>query len=106
MPSARTRSALLLLLLLAATAHATDAPLALTLERIVSRRPALSGTAPGAPTWSPDGKLLAFLWNDQGLPERQVWVVGRDGSGLRRVTEPRTPGGVSEVAWLPGQRLL
>src|SRR6185503_6492581 len=27
-------------------------------------------------------------------------------SGLRRVTEPRTPGGVSEVAWLPGQRLL
>jgi len=105
MPSARTPSALLLLLVATAT-HAAEAQLPLTIERIVSRRPALSGTAPAGPTWSPDGKLLAFLWNDGGLPERQVWVVGRDGSGLRRVTEPRSPGGVSEVAWLPGQRLL
>ncbi len=105
MLSARTPSALLLLLH-ATAAYAADAPLSLTIERIVSRRPALSGTAPAGPTWSPDGRLLAFLWNDGGLPERQVWVVGRDGSGLRRVTEPRSPGGVSEVAWLPGQRLL
>ena len=105
MPRARTGSVFLLLLVTTA-ARAADAPLALTLERIVSRRPALSGTAPAEPTWSPDGKLLAFLWNDRGLPERQVWVVGRDGSGLRRLTEPRSPGGVSEVAWLPGPRLL
>jgi len=105
MPSARTRLALLLLLS-TVPASAAEAPLPLTLERIVSRRPALSGTAPAEPSWSPDGKLLAFLWNDRALPERQVWVVGRDGTGLRRLTEPRSPGGVSEVAWLPGQRLL
>ena len=105
MPSARMRLALLLLVV-SATTRAAEAPLALTLERIVSRRTALSGTAPAQPTWSPDGKLLAFRWNDRALPERQLWVVRRDGGGLRRLTEPRTPGGVSEVAWLPGQRLL
>src|SRR5262249_4574268 len=81
-------------------------PLPCTVERIVSRRPALSGTAPAASTWSPDGKLLAFLWNDRAQPERQVWVVGRDGTGLRRLTEPRSAAGVPEVAWLAGQRLL
>jgi hypothetical protein len=53
----------------------------LTLERIVSRRPALFGTAPATPTWSPDGKLVAFLWNDKSLPERAVWLVKRDGTG-------------------------
>ncbi|HEY3585752.1 MAG TPA: hypothetical protein VGK85_01305, partial [Myxococcaceae bacterium] len=105
MPSARTHLALLLLLS-AVPAGAAEAPLPLTLERIVSRRPSLSGTAPAAPIWSPDGKLLAFLWNDRAMPERQLWVVSRDGSGLRRVTEPRSPGGVSEVAWLRGKRLL
>ncbi|HZJ52955.1 MAG TPA: DPP IV N-terminal domain-containing protein, partial [Myxococcaceae bacterium] len=105
MPSARNRLALLLLLA-TAQAVAAEPPLSLTLERIVSRRPALFGTTPAAPTWSPDAKLLAFLWNDRALPERAVWVVRRDGTGLRRLTEPRTPGGVAEVAWLSGQRLL
>ena len=106
MPCARTRLAPLLLVVAAATTHAAEPPLALTLERIVSRRPALFGTSPTAPTWSPDGKLVAFLWNDRASPGRQVWIVGRDGSGLRRLTEPRSTGGVSDVAWLPGQRLL
>lgn len=104
MPSARMR--LLLLLLAAAPVGAAEAPLVLTVERIVSRRPALSGTAPAAPSWSPDGKLLAFLWNDQALPERQLWVVDRDGARLRRLTEPGSAGAVSEAAWLPGQRLV
>jgi dipeptidyl-peptidase 4 len=105
MPRARIRLALLPLLV-TAQAFAAEPPLTLTLERIVSRRPALFGTAPAAPTWSADGKLVAFLWNDKALPERAVWLVKRDGTGLRRLTEPRTPRGVSEVAWLPGQRLL
>ena len=105
MPSARIRLALLPLLV-TAQAFAAEPPLALTLERIVSRRPALFGTAPTGPTWSPDGKLVAFLWNDKAMPERQVWLVNRDGGGLRRLTEPRSQGGVSEVTWLPGQRLL
>jgi len=103
----RAPSRLALLLLLAAPSlRAAEPPLTLTLERIVSRRPSLFGTAPTAPAWSPDGKVLAFLWNDQAMPERQVWLVNRDGGGLRRLTEPASGKSISEVAWLPGQRLL
>ncbi|HUM11201.1 MAG TPA: prolyl oligopeptidase family serine peptidase [Myxococcaceae bacterium] len=105
MPCARTRLALLLLAA-AGSALAAEPPLVLTLERIVSRRPALFGTAPAAPTWSPDGKLLAFLWNEKAMPEREIWVVDRDGTRARRLTGARAPGGVSELAWLPGGRLL
>ena len=104
MPSART--GLLLLMLATGAVAAAEPPLALTLERIVSRRPALFGTAPSSPLWSPDGKLLAFLWNDQALPERQLWVVDRDGARLRRLTEAGSTEAVKEVVWLPGQRLL
>jgi dipeptidyl-peptidase 4 len=104
MPSARMR--LLLLVLAAAPAAAAEPPLALTVERIVSRRPALFGTAPASPTWSPDGKLLAFLWNDQALPERQLWIVERDGGRLMRLTEGGGTDAVSEAVWLPGQQLL
>ena len=57
----------------------------LTVERVAAL-PSLTGTAPLAPTWSPDGARLAFLWNEQGWPSREVFVAGRDGSGLRRVT--------------------
>ena len=105
MPGARTPLALLTLLT-AAVAGAAEPPLALTLERIVSRRPALFGTAPARPTWSPDGKLLAFLWNDKAMPERQVWVVERDGTRARRLTEEQSGRGVTELTWLPGERLL
>src|SRR5215831_5727913 len=105
MPSARTHH-LLALLVLAATPAGAEAPLPLALERIVSRRPALFGTSPAAPAWSPDGKLLAFLWNDHALPGRQLWVVDREGTRPRRLTEERAGGGVAALAWLPGQRLL
>src|SRR5437763_996852 len=104
MPSARTR--LLLLLGLVAAPPVAETPLALTLERIVSRRPAPFGTAPTAPAWSPDGALLAFLWNDQAVPGRQIWVVERDGTRPRRLTDERVQGSVSELAWLPGQQLV
>ena len=105
MPCARTRLLLLAIGLVAVSGRA-EPPLALTLERIVSRRPALFGTSPAAPAWSPDGKRLAFLWNDHAMPGRQLWVVDRDGTRPRRLTEERAQGGVSELAWLPGQRLL
>jgi TolB protein len=36
------------------------------------------------PAWSPDGSKLAFTSNRDGNPE--IYVVNRDGSGLRRVT--------------------
>ena len=36
------------------------------------------------PAWSPDGSKLAFTSNRDGNPE--IYVVNRDGSGLRRMT--------------------
>ena len=71
--------------------------------------PALSGTPPSAAVWSSDGRSLAFLWNDRGrCRAREVWIVARDGTGLRRLSPEAgpTPGGVSELAWVPGKAEL
>lgn len=102
--------------------RAQSASGALTVERVASL-PSLIGTPPSSPLWSPDGARLVFLWNDQGWPYRDVWLVGRDGTGRRRLTtfqtvDPapappegtstdalaaraaaRARGGVSEVLW-------
>ncbi len=59
---------------------------ALTVDRIASL-PRLSGTAPSSPVWSPDGRRIAFLWNDAGFPFKDLWVAAADGSGLARVTD-------------------
>jgi|GEM_PF-174490 len=97
-----------------------------SLDRIVSL-PNLAGTAPSAPTWSPDGRRVAFLWNDHGMPFRDVWVVGVDEEAPRRLTwlapapetvlgtgddtslealarraAAREARGVSQVVWSPG----
>ncbi|HJR17040.1 MAG TPA: DPP IV N-terminal domain-containing protein [Gemmatimonadales bacterium] len=39
------------------------------------------------PAWSPDGKQLVFTGYDGGLSD--LFVVGRDGRGLRRLTEDK-----------------
>ena len=39
------------------------------------------------PSWSPDGQQLVFTGYDGGLSD--LFVVGRDGSGLRRLTEDK-----------------
>ena len=43
-----------------------------------------------SPTWSPDGRHIAFLSERDG--NREIYVMGSDGSNLRRVT---TDGGGS-----------
>ena len=107
MPSRLGAALALLASTVALTSRAEDAP-PLTLERIVRRSPALSGTSPSAAVWSSDGRSLAFLWNDGALPAREVWIVARDGTGLRRLSPEAgpTPGGVSELAWVPGKAEL
>lgn len=60
-------------------------PPRLTVERIASW-PQLSGTEPERPTWSPDSHRLAFLWNDEGMPFRNIWVVDVDEGEPRQVT--------------------
>jgi len=87
----------------AATAAGARTPL--TLERLVAG-PALLGTAPSHPTWSPDSRWLAFLWNHQALPAREIWLVGENAGAPRRLTHApadgeRNAGGVSDLVWTP-----
>jgi TolB protein len=41
-----------------------------------------------SPTWSPDGRWIAFVSDrsNRDEHENEIWVVGADGEGLRRVT--------------------
>ncbi len=65
----------------------------LTLERLYAL-PRLIGTAPTGFAWSPDGRQLAFLWNDEGTNFRDVWVLDIGSDRPRRVTAlPRPRGG-------------
>ena len=88
-------------------AHA-EAPPALTVERLVSRTPSLFGTSPTAPAWSTHGSLLGFLWNDEAMPGRDVWLVDRQGQVPRRLTRAADADGgdVAEFIWAPGPSVV
>jgi Tol biopolymer transport system component len=55
------------------------------------------------PAWSPDGRRLAFMSAEPGTrgsnPNYDVFVVNRDGTGLRRLTD--WPGEDGWPAWSP-----
>ena len=92
-------SVALLSLIFGGSAHAADTQL--TLDRLYST-PSLVGVSPSNPTWSPDGEHIAFTWNDDGMPRRGLWLVSRDGSGLRQLdSESDTAASVRDIAWLP-----
>ena len=113
--------------------HAFGQSARLTVEKVTTQLPSLIGTAPTCPVWSPDSSRLAFLWNDEGMPFRDVWVVEATGdrpirltdmkpgldaprvdagpgndplARLSRSLEARTDSGVSEVIWTPEGRAL
>jgi dipeptidyl-peptidase-4 len=78
----------------------------LTLDRVAGF-PNLSGTAPISPEWSDDGSHIAFLWNENGMPFRDLYVVAASGEGLLRITSVATEQvGVSDFAWAPGGESL
>jgi Tol biopolymer transport system component len=54
------------------------------------------------PTWSPDGRRLAFTRNGPGAT-MDVYVVGRDGRGLRRLTRS---GRSFQSVWSPDGRRI
>ena len=55
-----------------------------------------------APAWSPDGTEIAFA--SGGVRYEQVWVVGVDGSNLRRLT--RADGLDADPQWSPDGRKI
>jgi dipeptidyl-peptidase-4 len=99
----------------------------LSIDRLY-RLPWIIGSQPKSPQWAPDGRRLAFLWNDEGTNFYDVWVTDLDGAQpLRVTTMPRPPAsaepgmdidrlsqvdqaerdpGVSAVIWAPDARHL
>jgi dipeptidyl aminopeptidase/acylaminoacyl peptidase len=70
--------------------HATPAGnFALTVDNIM-RGPGLYGYEPSQVRWSGDGERLYFQWKQSGDPVLQdpdTYVITRDGSGLRKLSE-------------------
>ena len=50
-----------------------------------------------SPTYSPNGRHVAFM-STRGSGNKQIWVIGRDGRGLRRLT---TTGNNEMPSWSP-----
>jgi len=58
----------------------------LTVDSIM-RGPALVGSAPSAVRWSSDSATVYFTWQKPGDARASTWAAGRDGSGLRQLTD-------------------
>jgi len=88
---------LVIVLLLGAACSPQDASVDLAGERLTLERlyslPNLIGTAPGGFAWAGDESRVAFLWNDEGMPFRDVWVVEADATStpVRWTTFPQLP---------------
>src|ERR1044071_10327710 len=71
------------------TAHPTTAParpFELTVDSIM-RGPKLVGYPPTGLRWSGDSSKLYFEWRRPGEDEASTWVVNRDGSQLRKLSD-------------------
>ena len=65
---------------------ARDAKVEMTIDSIM-RGPDLVGYPPSALRWSGDSQKLYFDWRKPGEEESSTYVVNRDGSGLRKLSE-------------------
>ncbi len=80
--------AFLLACLLSSRANPTG-KFALTIDNIM-RGPGLYGYEPSEVRWSGDGERIYFQWKQAGdarIKPADTYVVGRDGSGLRKLSE-------------------
>jgi dipeptidyl-peptidase-4 len=95
------RNVILATVVLVAPAIAVSQQSPLTIDQCVAR-PSLSGVSPSSPAWSPDSRHVAFLWKDPDGSRREIWIVQRDGSGLRQLTTSNeSAGGAGEFVWTP-----
>src|SRR5271165_3723230 len=65
---------------------------ALTIDNIM-RGPELYGNEPTAPHWSEDGQRVYFQWkqaNEPRVKPNDTYVVNRDGTGLRKLSDEET----------------
>ena len=82
----------------------------LTFETLYSE-PSIIGNLPAQPCWSPDGKQVAFLWNDAGHTFRDIWVWDSAAQKLTQRTQlgqgkvSGEPLGITELAWLGDGRI-
>lgn len=89
---ARRAPALLILLALAAALPAAAAKPSRALvsaragDLYVDDRQLTSGGADSDPDWSPDRRRIAFVRQDSGGRTSSLYVIRRDGGGLRRLT--------------------
>jgi dipeptidyl aminopeptidase/acylaminoacyl peptidase len=77
------------ILVAAAALFALSLSAELTVDQIM-RGPQYAGYAPRALRWSPDGKSAYFEWKQHTDPVEEnfdTYVVGRDGKGLRKLTD-------------------
>jgi dipeptidyl aminopeptidase/acylaminoacyl peptidase len=58
---------------------------------------------PESPTWSSDGKHLAFVLRSPGSHARSIYTVGADGQGLTRILE--FGGTIADLRYMPDDRL-
>jgi TolB protein len=58
----------------------------------------------GQPSWSPDGRLIAFLRQRAPFGGSDIYVVAPDGTGLRRLV--RTRGDLETPRWSPDGRSI
>src|SRR5262245_56889115 len=70
----------------ASTPKGSDPSFALTVDSIM-RGPKLVGDPQTGLRWSGDSARLYFEWRRPGEDEASTWVVNRDGSGLRKLTD-------------------
>ena len=69
-----------------AAAPAATSAMTLTIDSIM-RGPALVGNPPAGVRWSRDSSKAYFTWQKPGEERSNTYVVNRDGTGLKQLTE-------------------
>jgi Tol biopolymer transport system component len=70
----------------------------------VERMPTPEGMDTFYTAWSPDGRRIAFGAKRNREEKADIYVIGADGTGLRRLTDD--PAGDNTPAWSPDGRLI